>query len=267
MIRKHISSKAILVRPNDKHWFNSEIRRYIRIRNRLHSVHRKTKTNHALIKYKFQRNKVNNMIKYAREQFFLGVNELVDSISKTDSKAYWSLIKKLLKRTNSSYNIPPLSDSNLNETVYNDKDKANLLNEYFCSISSVDDTNHDAPIIIPRTNFSLSDLVITEQDIKDILKTLKIGKGCGNDLISHQMLKGTAESVYKPLLILFNNSLQAVITRSDKEKLVLGIIIGASWLVSSTDEIEQKYSFERFALSLSMYTVSFKLLSESGGIL
>jgi hypothetical protein len=39
-------------------------------------------------KYKSHRNKVNNMIKYAREQFILSANELVDSLQRNDSKSY-----------------------------------------------------------------------------------------------------------------------------------------------------------------------------------
>ena len=57
------------------------------------------------------------------------IHELVDSIAKTDSKACWSLIKKLTKGSNNNYSMPPLFD-NLNDLVYNDKEKANLLNEY-----------------------------------------------------------------------------------------------------------------------------------------
>jgi hypothetical protein len=129
MMRKHIPSRTVLVRPNEKPWFNSEIRKEIRIRNRLHSAWRNNKSNYARNKYKSQRNKVNNMIKYACEQLFLSANELVDSIAKTDSKAYWSLIKKLTKGSNNNYSIPPLFDNNLNDLVYTDKEKANLLNE------------------------------------------------------------------------------------------------------------------------------------------
>jgi hypothetical protein len=41
------------------------------------------------------------------------IYELVDSIAKTDSKACWSLIKKLTKGSNNNYSIPPLFDNNL----------------------------------------------------------------------------------------------------------------------------------------------------------
>ena len=41
------------------------------------------------------------------------IHELVDSIAKTDSKAYWSLIKKLTKGSNNNYSMPHLFDNNL----------------------------------------------------------------------------------------------------------------------------------------------------------
>jgi hypothetical protein len=62
-----------------------------------------------------------------------------------------------------------------------------FLNKYFCSISFVDDTNHVPPNIPSRTDALLSNIYITEHDVKDILQTLKIGKACGDDGITHQM--------------------------------------------------------------------------------
>jgi hypothetical protein len=70
---------------------------------------RTKKSSTAVHKYKSHRNKVNNMIKHAREQFFLSANELVDTLQRNDSKSYWSLIRKLMKRTSQNYSIPPSS--------------------------------------------------------------------------------------------------------------------------------------------------------------
>ena len=44
--------------------------------------------------------------------------------------------------------------------------------------------------------------------MKDILKWLQIGKASGGDIISHQMLKNTADTVYLPLKYIFNHSLR-----------------------------------------------------------
>ena len=46
-------------------------------------------------KYKVQRNKVNNMIIHAKQQFFLNSNDFLDENS-SDPKLFWSLVKKLM---------------------------------------------------------------------------------------------------------------------------------------------------------------------------
>ena len=148
------------------------------------------------------------MIKNAREQFLLSANELVDLLQSNDSKSYWSLIRKLMKGMSQNYSIPPLYDNDSNELIYDDKIKANLLNEYFCSISFVDDTNYVSPDIPPRTDALLSIMHITEQDVKDSMQTLKIGQACGEEGITHHMLKSTSETICIPLTIIFNFLLQ-----------------------------------------------------------
>ena len=71
------------------------------------------------------------MIKHAREQFLFSANELVDSLQRNVSKSYRSLIQKLMKGTSQNYSIPPLYDNDSNELIYDDKIKANLLNNIF----------------------------------------------------------------------------------------------------------------------------------------
>ena len=137
-----------------------QFKREIRTRDRLNKIARTKKSSTAIHKYKSHRNKVNNMIKYAREPFFLSANELVDSLQRNDSESYWSLIRKLIKGTSQNYSIPPLYDNDSNELIYDDKMKAKLLNKYFGSISFVDDTNHVPPDIPSRTDALLSNTYI-----------------------------------------------------------------------------------------------------------
>ena len=92
---------------------------------------RTKKSSTAIHKYKYHRNMVNTMIKYAREQFFLSGNELVDSLQRNDSKSYWLQIRKLIKGTSQHYSIPPLYDNDSNELIYDYKVKANMLNIYY----------------------------------------------------------------------------------------------------------------------------------------
>ena len=208
MVGRGIPSRLVRIRLNDKPWFNPEIRKEIRTRNRLHKLARRNQSNQSLQKYKSQRKKVNNMIKYAREQFFLSANELVNSLQSKNSKSYWTFVKRMMKGTGNNYTIPPLYNGSTGELVYEDKAKADLLNQYFCSITSINDSNREPPNVVPRTHAILSNIDVNIQDVKDILQTLQIGKVCGDDGISHQMLKATSETICLPLSILFRYSLR-----------------------------------------------------------
>lgn len=205
--KSSIPIKQVTIRKNDKPWFTSELRLEIRKRNRLHAVFRKNKSNSNLENFKAQRNKVNNMKKHAKLSFYANVNGLIDLLDASDSKSYWRLMRRLIGKSANSGPIPALYDPVSNSLVHDDKSKANVLNNYFCSIANIDD-DLDSPSFPSRCNSSLSSITITKTDILDILKCLKLNKATGIDTISHNMLKNTAETVCEPLLILFKRSLR-----------------------------------------------------------
>ncbi|CAG2224843.1 unnamed protein product [Mytilus edulis] len=75
-----------------------------------------------------------------------------------------------------STSIPPLINPNTNEISVGEKEKADLLNSYFCNISTSSDDGVTPPDLPLRTQHSLDIDEITEDEIKDILKSLEIGK-------------------------------------------------------------------------------------------
>ena len=113
------------------------------------------------------------MIIHAKEQFYLNANGLSDENS-NNPKAFWSLVKKVMGNCRSTV-IPPLINHVTNDIVVNESDKANVLNNYVCSISSTAN-NIDPPNLPRRTPFSLDIDDINDDDVKDILKSLQIGK-------------------------------------------------------------------------------------------
>jgi hypothetical protein len=121
----------------------------------------------------------------------------------------------MMKGTENNYTIPPLYNGSTGELVYEDKAKADLLNQYVCSITSINDSNREPPNVVPRTHAILSNIDVNIQDVKDILQTLQIGKVCGEDGISHQMLKATSETICLHLSILFRYSLRTCKFPSD----------------------------------------------------
>ena len=90
---------------------------------------------------------------------------------------------------------------------YTDLEKAECLNEYFSSISNVDESNACLPPFHPKNCNILNITDITRQQIEDIISTLEVNKAAGPDLISHKLLKNIKQSISKPLQILFNKSL------------------------------------------------------------
>lgn len=208
MAKDCIPRRLITIRHYDKPWMTNELRKEIRKRDRLHKllISRKTDTN--LQNFKHQRNKVNNMKKYARQSFYENVNTIIDTLYTGDPKSYWKLINKLTKQSGSSSVVPPLINNDDNILASSDQEKANLLNTYFCSISNINDNGIDPPNFESRTNSIFNHPEITESEVSDVLKILKLGKACGSDLVSHNMLKNTANTINRPLKILFNMSLR-----------------------------------------------------------
>jgi hypothetical protein len=70
-------------------WFDSNLRRESRRRDRVRKAFLKTKTVSAEKQYKKQRNRVNNLKKQAKELFYANINENLDELKTTDSKMYW----------------------------------------------------------------------------------------------------------------------------------------------------------------------------------
>ena len=207
MIKICVPQKKVTIRPKDKVWFNSDLRREIRKRNRFHSIAKRTKKDSDINNFKKQRNHVNNLKKYTKEQFFSNVSILLDDFSNTNTKSYWSLIKKLVKGIGDSTLIGQLKNDK-GDLVSDDFEKARLLNEHFSTVSTINDSNISLPVFEQRTNKKLENILITPNEILDILQILKLGKATGLDGISHHMLKNTRNTICYPLAILFNLSLE-----------------------------------------------------------
>jgi hypothetical protein len=59
------------------------------------------------LRYKQQRNKVNNLKRNANENFEKNLDTIIlENVS--NSKEYWKLMKMLIKSNKPSYNLPPL---------------------------------------------------------------------------------------------------------------------------------------------------------------
>ena len=85
-----------------------------------------------------------------------------------------------------------------------------MFNSFFVSQLSLD----DAVLLLPNEGirngeYSLSSIRIYPSDVKDILKTLKVGKGSGPDGINNVVLSEAANELATPLRHFFNFYLES----------------------------------------------------------
>jgi len=76
--RECIPTKFVMVKNNDKPWFTSALRTEIRRRDRFRKIVLKSKTESSILRYKQQRNKVNNLKRNAKENFEKNLDNIIN---------------------------------------------------------------------------------------------------------------------------------------------------------------------------------------------
>ena len=127
------------------------------------------------------------MKKYAKENYNNNRETIISSKDNVD-KTFWQVMGRFIGKTNNSTIFPPLrlSDNNYAST---DKEKAECLNDFSCSISTADASVNEFPNFENRPDSMISNTNITQTDVKDILSSFIVNKASGPDGISHRILK------------------------------------------------------------------------------
>ncbi|MCG7875001.1 MAG: endonuclease/exonuclease/phosphatase family protein [Candidatus Thiodiazotropha endolucinida] len=207
-VKACIPSKTITVRPNDKPWFDSEIRHHIRNRDKLKKKCIKTGRATDWVTYKKLRNKVNNLKKHAKEKFFNDLEVSVLDFYNNDKRKFWQVVRHFVKGNSTSGNIPPLTKINhdgQSTYCFSDEEKADSLNEYFASISTINDNGSELPIFSSKTQNTLINISCTALEISNLIDILNPNKATGPDSVSNRMLKMVSQETLL-LEILFNRS-------------------------------------------------------------
>jgi hypothetical protein len=204
--KKHIPNKIVTIRQTDPPWMHNEIRKYIRKRKRAYDRAKKSNNIEHWNKYKTLRNKTTHLLRNAKTDYTKQLSEKIkgENLKTTD---YWKILKQFIKPTVNS-KIKILND---NGTILtSDTEKANLLNQFFQSQSSLDDKNKSLPNFHVHQNINKLDTInITYDEVRDTLKTLNVGKASGPDNINNRILKELSEELSVPLCHLFRKSLTA----------------------------------------------------------
>ena len=197
-------------------WLTSEIKRTMRKRDRLRRKAKKDSSIYSWSKFKIIRNKVVDLLRCAKRNYHESLCTKIKD-NKFSNKDWWKLVKQLSNFNIKSNKITALVDDDDN-LVTDDLEKADLLNNFFTSQSTIDDSNGILPIYINETVNELENIVISENDVCDILKLLDTTKAVGHDHISPRLLKEGKNELAIPLCTLFNLSLQQKVFPSDWKK-------------------------------------------------
>ena len=208
-IKTNIQSAQTLFVPN-KTIFKSKVKPHsvtfddnlhclLKDKRYLFKIYKKYKTKKAQYNYNLARNKVTFKIKKLKKE---KENKIAKNIKLNPKAFYQYVASKTVKREGIHDLIN--NDGNI---VSNDKEKCDILNSYFSSVFTVEDTN-DLPTI--DSNKKIPPLVtcnITLKEMECALKNLNDSKSPGPDNFHPKFLKLCSNSLSYPFKLLFDKSL------------------------------------------------------------
>ena len=161
-------------------------------------------THEAWASCRQSRNTVTTLVRDSKINYF---QKLATSLQQGNltSKQWLKITKQFLKQNN-DIDITLIVHNGQNYSSFSDK--ANIINDYFSTQSTIDDTHATLPPFNP-SDTELSDIVLSEQDVRDALKLIDVNKACGPDLVGPKLLKEGASVLSPYLCTIFNNSLSS----------------------------------------------------------
>ena len=99
---------------------------------------------HLREQYRKLRYKVNNLTMHAKERFYNNIKSSISDFYSNNKIQFWSIIRHFVMNNSSTSSIQPLKvfpPNDKNNYCFTDMEKAECLNEYFTSVSTLDYTN------------------------------------------------------------------------------------------------------------------------------
>ena len=88
------------------------------------------------------------------------------------TRQFWKIVRHLTKSNNNSSSIPPFNSFSVtgqNNYCFSLEEKADLLNRYFTSISTVNDDNATLPAFDYKCQNRLSRIICTSNEIEILI--------------------------------------------------------------------------------------------------
>jgi Reverse transcriptase (RNA-dependent DNA polymerase)/Endonuclease-reverse transcriptase len=190
LVSRHVPSRRR--RNHDRPpWLTREILRAIRRKKKLW---RRAKQGQNVAEYREAEKAVRNMIRSSKRRFERNIAKGCGS-EKASKKRFFAYIRR---KTKSRPCVGPLRDSQ-GRTVHQDSEMAALLNRFFSSVFTREDTtNVPEPEHVAGGHY-ISDVKITAKAVKEKIKKLRVDSAAGPDGIGPLLLKKLMHELAWPL--------------------------------------------------------------------
>ena len=197
VIHKNITENVPLYRNNKKPRFPKNISRILKLKKLIY----KTSKVHNSLKILYK-----EIDKFYKQQVAHFCNKNEQKILRTTNKK--SFFKYINHKLNAKTHLPPLLNSS-QDIITDPTEKANLLNDFFCSVYTNDNgiIPNLSTITSPTSLSSTTNINITPETVLASIKQLKPSVARTPDGIPSYFIKQTKFSLAKPLSFFFNLSI------------------------------------------------------------
>ena len=171
-----IPNKVKTIRPRQAPWITQAVKNFLRKKNRAYkSFVRSGRPGDKLEGIQKMISEGVRLVEEAKRNYFFKAGKTLANPG-TSSKTYWSLINTVLNKAKIPM-IPPLLENGLFVTDF--AEKAQIFNDYFILQCTTIDTDSEIPQETPVTTTLITDFVIPEEKILNIIRSLKPNKAHG----------------------------------------------------------------------------------------
>jgi len=181
-------------------WINAHIKHLSNKKRRLYNKARSSSLNSDWDTYKSFKRYMQRECRKAHNSYF---SRLFDTTSSHGSKKFWSYIKS---QRNEQSGVPTLEKDN--EMFTDNAAKADILNDQFSSVFTIDNSAADSIPSLDGPSFpDIPSIQIEIDGVSHLLQELDPHKASGPDGISARFLKETSTSIAPAITLIFNASL------------------------------------------------------------
>ena len=189
-----VSNKPFHISKNK--WINSNVKFQIKSKRRSFNKYFRRPTKENWLNYILERNKATQLVDETRRSF----ERKICADIKENPKTFWQYVKAKNMKQNNLYEIKDPEGI----MHYDDIGKANLLNEYFTSVFTVD-TDFEGCATLEN---GIGSIYFTTQDILILIDKLNCSKAAGPDGIHSKIIKECSDIFSFIFYLIFHKSIK-----------------------------------------------------------